>query len=46
MRSTVSDSMTSWDEFLSWCVTQGKEPKYYSTMQEYLSQKSQERQSC
>lgn len=46
MKVSVLEAMTSWSEFLAWCTEQGKEPRYYTSMQEYLSQKSQVNQPC
>jgi hypothetical protein len=46
MKATASEAMTSWSEFLVWCTQQGKEPRYYTSMQEYLKHKGQVQQSC
>ena len=39
MKATVSEAMTSWSEFLAWCNEQSKEPRYYTSLQEYLKHK-------
>lgn len=46
MKVTLLEAMTSWSDFLAWCTRQDKKPAYYTTMQEYLSQKSQVNQPC
>lgn len=46
MKKSMQEAMASWNDFLSWCDAKQKTPGFYSSIQEYLSQKDREIQSC